>query len=117
MRACALSAVAVNMLLASPYSWTGNGTDDAWCNHANWDCLGFCLCVGNDCGFPDGKNDDAGFRTAGPFDVDLCTVTVDDVDISVDVDFDAATPATLKVDSLTITGSTITLTGNATIKN
>lgn len=120
-RSLCLGTAVVGMALASPYSWTGNGTDDHWDNSDNWDCLGFCLCTGSDCGYPRTGRDDAGFRTGGPHAVDLRpgNITVDDLDICVDVDFASASPgtsATLTVDSLIIAGSTIvTFTSDATI--
>ena len=120
MKVCLVLCCTATMVFAQPYSWTGNGLDDDWCNNENWDCLGNCFCFLDDCGYPDDSGDDAGFRTGGPYDVAICAVTVDALDIPVDVDLDSASgsPATIAVDSLTIGGGTIvTLTADVTIKD
>ncbi|MFQ5414806.1 MAG: hypothetical protein ACE5E6_10145 [Phycisphaerae bacterium] len=109
---------AAGIALASPFTWTGSGTDDNFHNPNDWLCLGTCPCPSGGC-YPDGQDDDAGFRTGGPHDVDLAAVCIDDIDIGVDVNFDAATATTLTVDTVAIAagagGGLVTFTANATV--
>lgn len=100
--------------LATTYFWNGNQANHDWDDCLNWDVIG-----GVGCRYPSTTSDDAIIpSTGGPWTVELVNEAIDDLTISDDTDFGSATgtPVTLKVDTLTICGAVVRITG-ATIKN
>ena len=113
IKVCLVLCCTTGMALGQPYSWTGaSGFNNLWGNSFNWDCLGFCFCHQGNCGFPDDRGDDAGFRTdptpdsAWEVDFQIGVITIDDLDISYSVNFNGPSDglAELHVDSITIGG-------------
>ena len=97
------------LCLGASFSWSGSGTGDDWDTCGNWDA-----CSGAR-GYPQ-AGDDA--TIDGTYDVDLVTVTIDDLTVTGIVtlgDADSDDP-TLTLDSLTVTGdSTVELTEGSTV--
>jgi hypothetical protein len=108
-----LSLVLVAVATASLWTWTGNGADDEWGTAGNWstDCVGICPQI-------PGASDDAAFATGVSVNVDMDdSYTIDDLTISIDVDYnDAGTGApTLTTDTVTINGASVVRVGNVVI--
>ena len=117
----ALVAVACTAALgwAATYKWTGAGANN------NWDTSDNCRLASGQPSFTNypGPGDDATIPTDGsPWPIDLITVSMDDLTILEDVNFDTAGgTTTLTVESLIIDGSsnaiTVTITSSTTIRN
>ncbi len=116
LRRIIMSALVVfcvgSIALATSFTWTGGGADDDWDTCENWGSNGI-VC------YPSSSRDDATIptTTSPPWLVDLTDETIDDLTITEDTTFGDAdgNDPTLRVDSVTITGATITIHYGATI--
>lgn len=82
------------------FTWTGGGSDDDWDTTGNWGPGGL--------GYPDDLDDATIPDSSGAWQVNLITVTIDDLAISGDVNFSGVTQgATLTMDSGTIVGPAV----------
>lgn len=118
MQWAALAATALACAAhANTYLWTAGAANDYWDNNSNWAAFTFPAT------YPSSGTDDAIISdTSNGDDVQLITVTIDDLTISDDVTFapKSGTP-TLTVDVLTISGEAdgtiATNSGSCTIEN
>lgn len=109
-----------NSAFAAVYSWTGGAsTNNDWDDCENWSY------TGDDtyCRYPISASDDVRVNVnSGGWEIDLITVTIDDMDVKESVDFDSATGnlETVTADDFTVEGGTsgvsLTFTSNARIQ-
>ena len=113
IKVCLVLCCIVGMASGETYYWDGDSfLTDRWADGGNWNCVGSCLCIAGNCGYPDDSGDDASFR-ADPapdsaWEVDFLdqVITIDDLSIVYSVNFNGPPSGLgeLNVDSIFIGG-------------